>query len=170
MTELLYSFIYKRKQNKTLKTCLCVGVFCQVWCGLSDGGVERRHRGPGLQRSSPPLHLPVGPAAVQLCGRPPVAAPHLPLPRLHEGPGGALQRLRIAPGHTDGARGGGASGSKEACLRDTSGHPSHAAVNQNHTADRQKTFFIFIFSKLHLSTLRFTSRGRRGSRKLCDIT
>lgn len=83
--------------------------FRQVWRGLSDGGVERRHSGPGLQRHSPPLHLPVRPAALQLRRRPPVAAAHLPLPRLHEGPGGALQELPIAATHTL-IRGGGVQG------------------------------------------------------------
>ena len=71
----------------------------QVRSGLSDRGVERRHRGPSLQLDSPPLYLPVGLAAFQLCGRPPVAAAHLPLSRLHEGPGGAVQGLPIAAAH-----------------------------------------------------------------------
>lgn len=77
----------------------------QVRSGLSDGGIERRHLGPGLQLDSPPLYLPVRPAAFQLCGRPPVNAAHLPLSRLHEGPGGAVQGLPIAAAH--GLTGGG---------------------------------------------------------------
>lgn len=74
--------------------------FVQVWCGLSDSGVECWHDGPGLQRDAPPLHLPVGPAAVQLRRSSSHAAAHLPLPRLHEGPGGAVQGLPIAAART----------------------------------------------------------------------
>lgn len=96
------SLLYGQRKNMITSISLCV---CQVWCGLSDGGVERRHGGPGLQRYPPPLHLPVGPAAVQLRRRPPVDATHLPLPRLHEGPGGALQKLPIASTHADRRRG-----------------------------------------------------------------
>lgn len=68
----------------------------QVWCGLSDSGVQRRHGGPGLQPYPATLHLPVRPAAVQLCRCPPDITAHLPLSWLHEGTGGAVQRLPIA--------------------------------------------------------------------------
>lgn len=69
---------------------------CQVWCRLSDGGVQRRHGDPGLQPDSPTLHLPVWPAAVQLRRCPPNITAHLPLSWLHEGTGGVVQRLPIA--------------------------------------------------------------------------
>jgi len=65
--------------------------------GLPDGGVQHRHAGAGVQRGAPPLRPPAGPAALQLRRRAPVHAPHLPLPRLHEGPGGALPGLPITP-------------------------------------------------------------------------
>lgn len=68
----------------------------QVWCRLSDGGVQCRHGGPSLQPCPPTLHLPVRPATVQLRRCPPDITAHLPLSWLHEGTGGAVQRLPIA--------------------------------------------------------------------------
>lgn len=69
----------------------------EVRHGLPDGGVVGRHGGACVQRLTSPLRLPVGPAAVQLRRRPPLPQTRLPLPGLHEGPGGAVQRLPIAP-------------------------------------------------------------------------
>lgn len=88
--------VFKTNLNMTITMSglhLCLR---QVRCRLSDSGVQRRHGGPGLQPHPPTLHLPVRPAAVQLRRGPPDITAHLPLSWLHEGTGGAVQRLPIA--------------------------------------------------------------------------
>lgn len=79
----------------------CVS-WVQVWRWMQDGGLGRRHQRPRVQRVGATLRVPVRPAAVQLRRRSLDAHPRLPLQRLHERTGGAVQGLLIT--HTHGSR------------------------------------------------------------------